>query len=61
MKLTEVQQPSDKALFEQIDSDNDTGFLTEDLVKIARAKTGEWKEHLTEETFEAHIRKVCGG
>lgn len=59
MNLKEVKQPSDQTLFEEIDRDNDTGFLTEDLVKIVRAKDGKWQEH-TAEGFEAHMRNILG-
>jgi Ca2+-binding EF-hand superfamily protein len=43
MKINEVTQPSDKALFESLDKNNDTGFATGDLVKIHRAHTGNWE------------------
>jgi hypothetical protein len=36
MKINEVTQPSDRALFEAFDRDNSTGFVTEDLVQIYR-------------------------
>jgi hypothetical protein len=44
MKITEVTQPSEQALFEAIDASNDTGFLTEDLVKIGKAHNGQWSD-----------------
>lgn len=45
MKVNEVKQMSDAKLFETIDRDNTTGFLTEDLVKIYRTHTSEsWDE-----------------
>jgi len=48
MKINEVTQPSDKTLFESIDATNDTGFLTEDLVKIVRTEqAGAWSEPMT--------------
>ena len=62
MKLTEVQQPSDQKLFEELDPQNDTGFLTEDLVKITRvAQEGKWSAPMTGEQLSEHIRKLCGG
>jgi hypothetical protein len=61
MKLTEVQQPSDQKLFEEIDPQNDTGFLTEDLVKITRAKDGAWSAPMTSEQLTEKIRRLCGG
>ena len=36
MKITEVSQPTDRALLESIEADNNTGFLAEDLAKIYR-------------------------
>lgn len=48
MKITEVQQPSTRALFESLDQDNDTGMLTEDLVRIVREhQTGTWSQPMT--------------
>jgi hypothetical protein len=48
MRINEVQQPSDKALFESIDAENTTGFLTEDLVKVVRThQANEWSEPMT--------------
>jgi hypothetical protein len=61
MNLKEVKQPSDKKLFEEIEATNDTGFLTEDLVKVVRAKDGPWSEPMTSEQLTEHIRKLCGG
>lgn len=48
MKITEVQQSSTRALFESLDQDNDTGMLTEDLVRIVREhQTGTWSQPMT--------------
>lgn len=48
MKITEVQQPSTCALFESLDQDNDTGMLTEDLVRIVREhQTGAWSQPMS--------------
>ena len=60
MKLTEIQQPSDRTLFEEIDRENDTGFLTEDLVQIARAKQGTWSNTMTKSQLAEKIRKLNG-
>ena len=50
MKINEALQPSDKTLFESIDAENNTGYLTEDLVKIVRThQTNEWSEPMTAE------------
>lgn len=52
MKIKQVSQPSDRTLFEALDQDNDTGFATEDLVKIVRAyHGGEWSEAQTYDEF----------
>lgn len=48
MKITEVQQPSTRALFESLDQDNDTGLLTEDLVRIVREhQAARWSQPMT--------------
>lgn len=47
MKLTEIQIPSEAKLFESF-KDNDTGYLTEDLVQIALAMHGPWTELISE-------------
>lgn len=47
MKINEVTQPSDNTLFESIDKTNNSGFLTEDLVKIYRTeKENKWSESM---------------
>ena len=48
MKINEVSQLSDKTLFESISKNNNTGFLTEDLMKIYRTeKNNDWSEPMT--------------
>jgi len=50
MRINEVQQPSSKTLFESIDAENNTGYLTEDLVKVVRtAQVNEWSKPMTAE------------
>jgi len=50
MRINEVQQPSSKALFESIDAENNTGYLTEDLVQVVRThQANEWSEPMTAE------------
>jgi len=50
MRINEVQQPSDKTLFESIDAENNTGYLTEDLVRVVRsAQANEWSKPMTAE------------
>lgn len=56
MKINEVAQPSDRALFEQFDRDNQTGFLTEDLVRIARVEQqGQWSQPQTADQLLAEM------
>lgn len=59
MKINEVLEPSDKALFEALDADNDTGLRTEDLVKIVKAKNGPWSEPMTGDEFEARLLEMA--
>jgi len=48
MRINEVQQPSDKTLFESIDAENNTGYLTEDLVRVVRAaESNQWSAPMT--------------
>lgn len=48
MKINEVTQPSDNTLFESIDKTNNSGFLTEDLVKIYRTeKENKWSDPMS--------------
>jgi hypothetical protein len=55
MKITEVTKPSDKALFESLDHGNDTGFATEDLVKIHRQHNSDKWEPASYEDLMAEI------
>lgn len=56
MKINEITMPSDKALFESIDATNNTGFLTEDLVKIVRTEQeGNWSAPMTAEQLLAEM------
>lgn len=50
MRINEVQQPSNQTLFESIDAENNTGYLTEDLIKVVRtAHANEWSQPMTAE------------
>lgn len=50
MKISEVKQPSTARLLESVDQDNNTGFLSEDLVKILREHQAEqWSQPMTAE------------
>ena len=61
MKAKEVMQMSDEKLFESVDKNNNTGFLTEDVVKIIRQhESGSWSKGYTAEEFDAYLNEVCG-
>lgn len=48
MKIAEVQQTKEQALFESIDRENDTGFRTEDLVRIVQEhQSAQWSKPMT--------------
>ena len=48
MKITEVTKQSDARLFESIDANKEPGFLTEELVQVARAhEAAEWSERMS--------------
>jgi hypothetical protein len=48
MKINEITQSEDDRLFEAIDKDNDTGFLTEDLVSIIKTEqAAQWSRPMT--------------
>lgn len=44
MKINEVTITNAQALYEAIDATNDTGFLTEDLVKVVKAEDSAWSK-----------------
>lgn len=60
MKITEVTQPSENALFEALDAENDTGFLTEDLVKIVQAANGPWSGPMSGDEMIARLEAALG-
>lgn len=56
MKINEVSQPSDNTLFESIERTNNTGFLTEDLMKIYRTeKENNWSNPMSAEELLAEM------
>lgn len=62
MKIKEVTEPSDAALFEQLDAENTTGISTEDLVKVVRQeRDGTWSQPMTAEELMDHLRKLANG
>lgn len=61
MRLKEIAQPSDQRLFEELDQVNDTGFLTEDLVRITRAKDSQWSQPMTGAQLLEQVRNIYSG
>lgn len=59
MKINEVLEPSEQALFEALDAENDTGLKTEDLVKIVKSKNGPWSKPMTGDEFDAHLNEMA--
>lgn len=56
MRLNEVAQLNEQELFDAIDATNDTGFSTEDLVKIVQTeRAGQWSEPMTAEELLAEM------
>lgn len=59
MKITEVTKSKLDVLKEELEQNNDTGFMTEDLVKIADQHfNGEWSEPMTLEESLEFDRKI---
>lgn len=58
MKIIEILKSSDKALFEAFDRDNNTGFATEDLVKIARTHEANNWDEIDFDDFMAEIDQL---
>jgi hypothetical protein len=59
MKLNEVTQPSEKALFEALDAHNDTGLHTEDVVSIIKSVDGPWHGPMTGDEFHEHLQEMA--
>jgi len=56
MKINELIQLSDKALFESINSTNDSGIATADLVQVVRAdQLNQWTEYASIDDFYADM------
>lgn len=56
MHLNEVTQLNEEELHEVIDASNDTGFATEDLVKVVMTeRAGEWSDPMTAEELLAEM------
>lgn len=67
MKLKEIEEYyvnlTDQQLHEVIEKDNQTGFLTEDLVKIVRASQddSQWSKPMTCEDFMSYLDSLVEG
>lgn len=59
MKINEVFLSSDKALFEAVDSDNDSEIATQDLVKVIKTANGPWSKPMTSEEFGAYLDSLA--
>lgn len=56
MKITEVSRPRDRAaLTESLSANNNTGFLSEDLVQIVEAHEGEWSAEMSADDMLAEM------
>ena len=56
MKITEIARPSRRRIAEAIEQTNNTGFLTEDLVRIYETETSEcWSEPMTADELIAEM------
>ncbi len=56
MRLNEVTKLTEQELHEVIDATNDTGFATEDLVKIVvTEREGKWSEAMTADDLLAEM------
>lgn len=61
MLIKEVQQPTDRALFEALDRENDSGLLTEDLVNIVREhRANRWSEPMTGDQLSQLLEGIRG-
>jgi hypothetical protein len=56
MKITEVLQNNEQALFEVLDAANDTEFVTEDVMKVVKSEAGAWSEPVSGEDFIAEMK-----
>ena len=56
MRLFEVTELNEQELYETLDRTNDTGFMTEDLVKIVKThQANEWSEPMTADELLAQM------
>jgi hypothetical protein len=61
MRITEVNQPSLKAIRESLEQSNTTGISNEDLMKIAEQHLhGSWSEGMSADEAYAHDMEIIG-
>lgn len=60
MKINEVLEPSEQALFEAIDAENDSGIATQDVVDIVKARRSPYSQ-VTADEFQKLIREWANG
>jgi len=58
MRINEVTQPSEQALFEAIDASNDTGLRTDDVVAIIKSANGPWSKPMTGDEMMARLEEA---
>lgn len=60
MRAQEVVQMSGDKLFEFVNKNNNTGFLTEDVVNIIRQhESGAWSDGFTANELDEYLNEVC--
>jgi hypothetical protein len=61
MLIKEVQQPSNRALFEALDRENDSGLRTEDLLSIVREqRSARWSQPMTGDELSQLLEGLRG-
>ena len=58
MKINEVTKTNKQALFEELDSSNDTGYDTKVLVEVVEAHRADVWEELTDDSWEAMKKRI---
>ena len=58
MKINEVTKTNKQALFEELDSSNDTGYDTKVLVEVVEAHRADVWEELTDDAWEAMKKRI---
>ena len=50
--MKKIEEMTDEELFAELDRDNDSGFQTNDLVKLARSENGPWSKPVSGEVLK---------